>query len=84
MPMKETGPDGSGAESGSGVRASGEAAEEEMRTTAAGKEMEETRSTGDITLFWILAVFWATTCWKPVIFCLGWAELAGLVCLQVY
>ena len=39
MPMEETGPDDNGAESGSGVRASGEAAEEEMRTTAAGKEM---------------------------------------------
>ena len=51
MPMEEAGPDDNGAESGSGVRASGEAAEEEMRTTAAGKEMEETRSTGDITLF---------------------------------
>jgi len=37
--MEETGPDDNGAESGSGVRASGEAAEEEMRTTAAGKEM---------------------------------------------
>jgi len=70
--MEETGPDDNGAESGSGVRASGEAAEEEMRRTAAGEE-KETRTRGDITLFWIPAGFLATTCWRPVIFV--WAEL---------
>ena len=63
MPMEEIGPDGRG--NRRRQRRSG--------LWAAAGEEKETRTRGDITLFWIPAGFWATTCWRPVIFV--WAEL---------